>query len=108
MNFGLRKTGSIGIGYESGIDWDKNLRFRGVKNFIRLQMCPIDRIIMRKPNLPCTPPMDAWVNDCIQWTVDAIAVMNVASATHHRMRVTGLFCLLNFLNQLLFPKCRNM
>lgn len=33
MNFGLRKTGSIGIGYESGIDWDKNLRFRGFEKF---------------------------------------------------------------------------
>jgi len=33
MNFGLRKTGSIWIGYEGGIDRDKNLRFRGFEEF---------------------------------------------------------------------------
>ena len=37
---------------------DSIIFFLPLKNLIRLAMCPIERIIIRNPNLPCTPPID--------------------------------------------------
>lgn len=80
--------------------------FLPLKNFIRLVICPIERIIIRNPNLPCTPPIEEWVNVVTQWIIATTPLTRVTSATHHRIRVTWLFCFLNLENRLLLPKCR--
>ena len=81
--------------------------FLRLKNLMRLQICPIERAIIRKPSLPWTPPMGVWINVDIQWIMAIRPVVRVASDTHHKVRVAWLFCSLNFVNQLLFPKCSN-
>lgn len=71
-------------------------------------MWKIERMSVINPSFPWIPPSGEWVLVSIHLTADAMPVISVIIVVHHKICVALLLSWLNFANQLLLPKCKNI